>query len=304
MTTRTERKYKPSGISFVLMVYVELVLFNNLAIDFLLIVCVQMTRRRKLKIFRSIIAGVFGSVIAVLYALFPDWGQVLTRLLLSPAICLIFDVYGHKNKGKRIDASVDAVASGAKSIYTSATATKASSVAKRIAQWTNDFISSIALFTVYTYLLGGTVYGLSYVLRIDVNSYATLGLCALGIALVLLSVRAILHKTSTRGKHTCNATLVVENERIDVRALCDSGNLLTDVLSGLPIMILSASAEHKLPKICVDGYVEVETVGGQDSLPIVKFDEVLVCGKRYQAYGALARKDFDDFDVILQNSMF
>lgn len=252
-------------------VYIELVLFNNFAIDFLLIVCVQIVRRRKLRKARVIFASAVGSAVAALYAISPEWGQIAVKILLSPLLTLMFDRYGDKTGFRK---------------------------------WIKDFLKSLAAFVIFTYLLGGVVFGLSFAFKTDINSYATLGVSALGIAIVLLIARAAVHKKSVKNKKICDATIRIGAKTVCAKALCDSGNLLTDPLSGLPIVIVSKQVEDSFADCKIQGFVNVSTVNGEDSMPIIYLDEISVDGTKYRAYGALARKNFDDVGLILQNSMF
>lgn len=263
-------------------VYIELVLFNNVAIDFLLIVCVQICRRRKVRGLRTLLACLICAVTATYYAIAPNGAQIAIKVLLAPLATLIFDSYATKSAGEQ---SVD-------------------KLSKRLARWGKDYCKSLALFVVFTYLTGGIVFGLSYLFGVDIASYSTLGLCALAIGIVLIVARCVIHKTSTDKKRSCDVVLRVGKTAIRVSALCDSGNTLTDSVSGLPIMILSKDAESRLPNCKIEGYVTVNTVSGEQSMPIVCIDSVDVLGKIYSAYGALSRKDFDGVDVILQYSMF
>lgn len=54
----------------------------------------------------------------------------------------------------------------------------------------------------------------------------------------------------------------------------------------------------------IEGFVELGTVGGNASLPIVKVDGVSVGGRVTAAYAALSERNFEGYEVILQNTMF
>ena len=94
-------------------------------------------------------------------------------------------------------------------------------------------------------------------------------------------------------------------------ALCDSGNSLTDAVSGLPVIIVSESLANRIDGWHgkerykqIEGYIELETVSGRTSLPLVAVESVRVGRKVSRAYAALAEKDFDGYEIILQNTMF
>jgi len=251
-------------------VYIELVIFNNLFIDLLLILATLTIKKRKFKPFRIASAAVFGAACAVIYPLVPDFAEILIKILLAPLLTLIFLPIKGDGRVKKL----------------------------------GDYVGALIAFMLLTYLVGGTVYGLSYALKVDVNSYATLGLCALSASIMLIAARVIVRKRALSSKTVCQSTVTVGEREIVLNSLCDSGNMLVDSDSGLPVIILSENAEKDLQPKNLMGFINVKTVSGEDSLPIVKLDEVKVRGKSYEAIGALSRKTFEDYDVILQSSMF
>ncbi len=267
-------------------VYIELVIFNNFALDLLLMYVTQIVRRRKVYKLRIFFAACIGSVSAVFYAVASPVWQVLIRLLLAPLLTLIFDKYG---KGSLL-------------------------------QKVKDYISTLGVFCLSTFFLGGLITGAGYLIGVDVKSYAQLGITALCVAVMLILIRYCVMMRSKRSRKFCSVTLTLNGEEIKVEGLCDSGNTLTDDLSGQPVIILSEKTERlmlqcksddkfdrksdKKRKCITEGFVSIKTVNGESTMPIVKFDKVEVCGKQFQAYGALSKENFDGFDVILQNSMF
>ncbi len=251
-------------------VYIELVIFNNLFIDLLLILATLTIKKRKFKPLRIGLAAAFGAACAVAYPIVPDFAEILIKILLAPLLVLIFLPIKGESKAKKL----------------------------------GDYVGALLAFMLLTYLVGGTVYGLSYALKVDVNSYATLGLCALSASIMLIVARVIVRKRALSSERVCQSTVTIGEREIVLNSLCDSGNMLVDADSGLPVVILSESAEKDLQPKSLMGFISVKTVSGEDSLPIVKLDEVKVKGKSYKAIGALSRKTFQDYDVILQSSMF
>ncbi len=249
-------------------VYIELVIFNNFCIDLLLIVGVQIIRRRKVYKVRAIVASIVGAIVATLYPISPEWAQIVIKTLLSPCLVAIFDKL---DKGKSV---------------------------------IKQYFSALALFILLTYILGGLTYGISFAFDIDVNGYIQLGILALSIAILLLFARWIVSKRGDVCKKTCKVTINTRDRQIEVDALIDSGNLLTDDLTGLPVMILSKAVEDKLQNYDIQGFINVQTVGDSVDMPIVFFDDVKVGDNHFKAFGALSHKNFVDIDVILQNSMF
>lgn len=249
-------------------VYVEVVILNNLLLDLLLIIVTLATRRRKTRKLRAAAAAVLGAAAAVGYAVAPEIWQIVIRALLAPILVLIFDKYANFK----------------------------------------DYIISLGLFVIYTFCLGGIVYGMSFLIGVDINGYAATGLVAGAAAIGLAAVKTAVNKRAQRAKEIVDVKLSYGGRSVDAKAMCDSGNSLTDTLTGSPVVIVSEKLEKELigadGKGGSEGFIEVETVNGNGSMPLIKLDSVEVGRRKLQAYGALSGKRFGAYDVILQNTMF
>ncbi len=251
-------------------VYIEVVIFNNFFLDMALLYATATVRRRKFRRGRSIFAAVIGTACATAYMLLPEWTKIVMTVLLAPALC--------------------AIAIGASG--------------KDALHKFGDFLGSTLLFVLLTYFAGGIVYGISIALNVDIRSYALIGLLSIAVIALILCAKLIAGKRSKSADTTCKTTVNINGRTVSAEALCDSGNLLVDDVSGLPVVILSKELEEELGIRCPNGFVSVNTVSGEDSLPVVDIDEICVNGRAFRALGALSRKSFASFDLILQSSMF
>lgn len=252
-------------------VYIEVVILNNLALDALIVYAVLLLRRRKVLKLRFLSAVAVGAAVATAYPLLPEWAEIVVRVTLAPVVAALFE----KHHGIK------------------------------------DYIISLALFCTVTFALGGTVAGVSYLVGVDLNGYLVLGTVAGAALALLVAVRCILRARGRTARKICDAGIVVDGIEFRAEALCDSGNALTDAVSGLPVIIVSESFAES---VCgwhgserasrIEGFVQLETVSGGASLPIVKVDGVRACGRETRAYAALAERDFEGYEVILQNTMF
>ena len=252
-------------------VYVEVVLINNLAVDALIVYAVMLARRRKVHKLRFLSAVALGAAVATAYPVLPEWACILVRVALAPVMCAIFDRYGKFS----------------------------------------DYITSLALFCALTFALGGAVTGTSHLLGVDLGGYLILGVMAFAAVMLLFAVRCVVRSRGRTCRKICDATVSVDGADFAVEALCDTGNSLTDAVSGLPVIIVSerlactVDGWHGAGRVRnIEGYVELVTVSGRASLPIVKVDGVCVRGKVTKAYAALSERNFDGYEVILQNTMF
>lgn len=251
-------------------VYIELVIFNNFFLDLMLLYATLSVRRRKLSVPRGIFAALMGAICAAAYPLVPDAAQIIIKLALSPIMCIAATTPVGKDNMRKI----------------------------------GDFIGTTLIFVLLTYFAGGAVYGLSYALGVDIKSYALPGLLAIAVIALILCAKLIAFKRSNGVRSTCDTTVQIGGKTERVQALCDSGNLLVDDVSGLPIVILSQEIADRMNARKLAGYINVNTVSGEDSLALVNIDEIRVNGKQFKALGALSHKNFGNFDIILQNSMF
>ncbi len=255
---------------FLVSVYVELVIFNNFAVDLFISLSTLAIRRKRIGKLRIFLSAIFGAGVATAFAIAPEWGQITLKILLAPVLCVIL------------------------------TKCEGVSIKEKII----DYIKTLACFCLVTYFVGGLVYGLSFAFSIDIKSYPVLGLVALACFLCVACALLIAKKKSANGKKVVGVTLRVDGKSFCFKGLCDSGNLLTDDASGLPVMILSKSACDRIGTKHIEGFATVQTVTGQKSMPIVCFDSVKVDDSDVNAMGAMSDSSFGDYDIILQNSMF
>ncbi len=251
-------------------VYIELVVFNNLAVDLCISLATLAIRRMRVNNARLAFSSIIGAVVATAFAIAPKWGQILVKVLLAPLMCFVLSkCEGDKAKEKIC-----------------------------------DYFKTLVCFCLVTYFVGGIVYGLSYALNVDIKSYAILGILSTAVFVCIAVGLAIAKKRRTSGKIVKDVEVNVDGVSFKLKGLCDSGNLLTDDLSGLPVVILSKSACEKIGKRTIEGFVNARTVSGDKCMPVVRFDMVKVGEKKQSALGALCEQNFGDYDIILQNSMF
>lgn len=251
-------------------VYIELVMFNNFFLDLSLLYLTQTVRRRKFNVLRGIFASLMGAICATAYPIVPAGIRIAIKILLAPAMCAV----AFSAQGKDVKRKI------------------------------GDRLGTLIIFVLLTFFAGGVVYGLSYAFRIDIKSYAVLGLISIALITVIGVAKLIARKRSCAGESTCSTSLRIGGSEVRAQALCDSGNLLVDDVSGLPVVILSQEIEDRLGNREVAGFINVNTVSGEDSLALIDLDGVKVGDKEFKALGALSHRHFEKFDVILQNSMF
>ena len=188
-------------------------------------------------------------------------------------------------------------------------------------QTAKNFAVSVLTFIVSSALLGGMVtavynlsgdYHSSTYREISAPSFALICLCSAFIALAYgVICRKKIHTSSTE------ISINIKNEKIRARLIADSGNLVTEPFSALPVIILSSSA---LPKPYDDPESELfplavrvipfSTAAGSSCFFGFRPDriEILRLGKKPKAVDAYIAVDtlgnnFSGYDGILPTSI-
>lgn len=253
-----------------MVVYVEVVLFNNFVVDFALCIATQIMRKRQIKFARALICSCIGSACACAYPIAPQWAQIVIKTLLAPLMAIIVQKYEGRNfKGKFA-----------------------------------DYLGSLLVFCLLTYFTGGIVYAIGYMLGIDLGSYLVLGIVALAIVAMILTVYAIARKRARGDVQIKRVEVVAGDKSISLNALCDTGNLLVDAITNLPVAIMTHRACARLDNVESIGYISVETVSGEVSMKLIKPDCIRVDGVCKSALCAISEQEFSNYDIILQNSLF
>lgn len=248
-------------------VYLEVVWLNNFFIDLTLLTSTLLIRRQKVGKMRILSASILGASVAVGYMYMPAIMQIAAKIALAPLMIL------------------------------------------PLKQTKKSFFGTLVVFVGLTYFLGGIIEGIKNLIGVDVRGYPILGLVFIGVLIFEGAVVYIVRTLPKLKRKICEVEIVVGGESRCARAICDSGNSLVDDYSGKPVVVVSKSFEQKFSaldngKSVYEGFISVKTVNGENSLPLVKFDKVVVNGKEVEAYGALSGQNFDDCDLILQNTMF
>jgi stage II sporulation protein GA (sporulation sigma-E factor processing peptidase) len=112
--------------------------------------------------------------------------------------------------------------------------------------------------TAVSFVVGGTALGIFYYINIgnnlslSINGYFPLGILftACSIVFVVVSfVKKIMQNNAVKKQVFCNIDIIYENKNVRIRALADTGNSLTEPISGKPIIITELCAvKNIIPK--------------------------------------------------------
>lgn len=215
---------------------------------------------------RQLLSAIIGSVVAIFYPFMPAVAQIVVKLLLAFFLVVVLDKFGS----------------------------------------IKDYLLSVGLYVLFSYILGGVVYGISNIIGNDLKNYGVLGILTLSIVILELVFWFVLMRKPKENKQFYDVVIRFKDKDYQFKGFYDSGNTLSDPLTGKPIVILSKTVLDRLEegqKLTYDGFVEVKTINGESSVPFIELDEIR-CGKAiYHGYGAIMEQNVEGCDLILQNTI-
>ncbi|MDD4839084.1 MAG: sigma-E processing peptidase SpoIIGA [Clostridia bacterium] len=249
-------------------VYIEVVILNNLVIDFALILLTKYVLKLDSNKLQIVIATIVGTTIAVLYPLLGSVWKIVVNILLAPLVSAIFAKY----------------------------------------KTVKSYIFATLVFAMLTFSLGGTALVILRFTGIDIASewVTTIVLISLGLLAYLVRQLSLLKKSHQKKIDISGAVLTMWGENLVLGALYDSGNQLVDKVSGKPVVVLSRRVgERFLDKSCRT--IIVKTVGGSVELPLLNADKLKVKAHGSDVdvksfLVAVANENYNGFDLILHES--
>lgn len=132
-----------------------------------------------------------------------------------------------------------------------------------------------------TFLLGGTGAGLMYMLGAAGYGFAAALVTAVlgGVLMLFLSVQ----RNRSHGSPTAELTVVCGTHAVRFTAVIDTGNVLTEPLSDLPVIVVEKRMLHGMERGRSMRRVPFASVGGQGVLPAFFPDRVRINGKECDA---------------------
>ena len=207
-------------------IYVDIVLLENLCMNYIILFGTAYIMKIKVKHIRILLASLIGAVYAVLaYAgVFPIYANLITKIILS--ICMTYIAFNPKKlKG---------------------------------------LIKELLLFYLVSFSLGGCAFALLYIVRpqdIFMKDGVYIGTYPLKIALlggitgfVITYIAIKIVKTRiTKNEIIYKAVIKIEEQELEINVLLDTGNMLKDPISGDSVIMVEKNRLYKIvPKELLD----------------------------------------------------
>lgn len=272
-------------------IYGDIYILINFSMDFLCLYAVSLLTHDRVRIGRLSLAALIGAIYA-LVSLLPHKSEalrMLTDIPISTVICFVaFGYYNVKLFVKRVFL-----------FYC-------------ISFLTGGFMSAIYYFA------GKLLNGRDVVIggRVE-DVYSEIPLWIFGVCAVVCAIIAIVWgRMTSRSRHISRASvkIVSDGKTCELHGLVDSGNLLTDPLGGLPVIVVSAPVADLLFPNALDGdckgsrirIIPYRTTAGE-GMTLGYIPELTEINGR--AVGAVlacpdrSAKSFDDCEAIVPASL-
>lgn len=214
-------------------VYVDIILLENIGMNYILLMATAILLRKETKILRTLIASMLGAAYAIVsYAnILPIYSHLITKVFLS--VAMVYVALKPQN-GKTL-------------------------------------LKTIVLFYFVSFVFGGCAFALLYIVRpeqILMKNGVYIGTYPIKIAILagvvgipLLQIVARLLKNKLSNHRIYEITIHLNQKAKTVKALLDTGNLLKEPITGVPVMVVEKRAlEEFIPTSILDHIDEI--IGG------------------------------------------
>lgn len=245
-------------------VYIEDAVLNTTIMNFIILYLTVFSLRQKTRFFKILFSALFGCFISVLLTFFSFQQTILIILkLLSGVLMSICCIEKFSYKTLILFFVV-------------------------FASFT-FLMGGFAFFIIY--LFGGQVYSLQKMCyQIPVNLSVIFLLLGIYIYLLIKAIQ-IFYKKQKLSSFYYNLILKINNKKLSIKGYLDSGNLIQDAITGLPIIIISFNTLNKffkqsisvidfltskLDKKIKGRYIDVNTINSNKKMFVLEANEVLI----------------------------
>ncbi len=256
-------------------VYVEYVLINNLVIDYLLLKLTFVLTGKNHKRWRVFLCAILGGVFSLIFPLIKIGKFYLAVIKVLFGILLLFLSVNFKGR--------------------------------------KEYYVNLAVFCMLTFLLGGAIFGVYFILGVSYSSEIAVAMCFLpawGIIYALKNVVSFLYRRREVERVLYPFELTLEGEKLTGRGFLDTGNTL--YYNDIPVVVCEMSF---IKKLLGDGGVykklkkmRVQTANGEGERFCLPLEEIKIfIGDKPNIYTRvvlmIARIDITGADLILHPAL-
>ncbi|MGN0819193.1 MAG: sigma-E processing peptidase SpoIIGA [Christensenellaceae bacterium] len=228
-------------------IYLEYAIIDNFVMDFILLTTTHKILKKMPSYFRIIMTAIFSTTVTLILATFSikSGYMLIIKLFLLVLITLI---------SSRHD-----------SVFA--------------------FFKFMNVFLLLTFFCGGIIFGVMYLLDIDyfTDKPYLKGVLPVGLnVLIMVAVYKTVNKIAlsfldkiSKG-NVCLCIISANGKSIKLNGLIDSGNLLYDVGTALPVVVCSKWVKERLRLKKPKGRMTVQTINGESEVELYSVDKIVV----------------------------
>jgi len=246
-------------------VYIEAVILANFSLDYLIGLITLKITKTPKKRYRLFLAALLGTGAALGYPFVPKHAQFIINVILAPLIVLVM------GWGKGI----------------------------------RRYIFSVLVFAGVTFAIGGAASAIGHLTGLNLVENFTLAVVGLGVLFISYIIRQARLFSLKKRVNVKKVKIKIFDENLELAALFDTGNSLTDSITAKPVVVLSRRIGERFENKA-ERDIAVKTVAGEARLKLLSADDFELeygdGGKTSQFLIALSKEDYKGYDLILHSS--
>lgn len=212
-------------------IYLDVVIVENLIMDTIIIYATAIVLKVKIRHLRIIISSLIGAIYSVLSYIsdLEIYNNLFLKIFLS--IVMVYIAFSPQN--------------------------------------IKTLMKQILIFYLTSFLFGGVAFALIYVIKpqeilmknglfLGMYPLKTVFLGAIVATAILITAFKVVKSNITKKDMMCNVSIELNNKTVNIKTMIDTGNMLKEPISGLPVIVVENTALYELiPKEILDNLDDI-----------------------------------------------
>ena len=212
-------------------IYLDVVIVKNLIMDAIIIYATAIVLKVKIRHLRIIISSLIGAIYSVLSYIsdLEIYNNLFLKIFLS--IVMVYIAFSPQN--------------------------------------IKTLMKQILIFYLTSFLFGGVAFALIYVIKpqekkkknglfLGMYPLKTVFLGAIVATAILITAFKVVKSNITKKDMMCNVSIELNNKTVNIKTMIDTGNMLKEPISGLPVIVVENTALYELiPKEILDNLDDI-----------------------------------------------
>ena len=244
-------------------IYLDIVIIENLIMDAIIIYATAIVLKIKIRHLRIIISSFIGAIYSVLSYIsdLEIYNNLFLKIFLS--IVMVYIAF--------------------------------------IPQNIKSLMKQILIFYLTSFLFGGVAFALIYVIKpqeilmkdglfLGMYPLKTVFLGAIIATAILITAFKVVKSNITKKDMMCNVSIELNDKKINIKTMIDTGNMLKEPISGLPVIVIENTALYDLiPKEILDNLDDI--LGGDFEKIPEEIKNIYISKLKWIPYSSLGKQN-------------